>query len=234
MSGAHLGITRTRRRRLRRAGHARQRKSPRCAPFTQAPGTGVRLIGAIGRPERRIRRSAGLDVALGRRQGLRGHIGQGLGDALRRIKEGCCGAHKPLPDRRRHRAAGHALHRRLVIIADPNSDDEILAETDEPCVAIVLACAGLASRGAIVQGRRAPGTLSDDAPKKLGQFTPIGKLLRLTLWGQKELSIRRLQVQTPQFPRAPASPGRREPTRTRRSNQEARPHWCPKPCLARR
>src|SRR5688572_3702096 len=57
------------------------------------------------------------------------------------------GEHEVAPDLRRQAAAGHALHRRAVVVADPDPGDQVAAPADEPRVAIVGGGAGLAVGG---------------------------------------------------------------------------------------
>ena len=66
--------------------------------------------------------------------------------------------HVALPDDRRQAAAGDIVHRRVVIIADPDPGREIGRIADIPGVAEGLAGAGLAGRGAAGEGGAAPGS----------------------------------------------------------------------------
>ena len=57
-------------------------------------------------------------------------------------------ADDPAPELRRQRAAGHAFHRRVVVIAHPNAGNQRATEAEEPGVAKALAGAGLPRRPA--------------------------------------------------------------------------------------
>ena len=46
------------------------------------------------------------------------------------------------PDFSGKRAAGNALHRRIVIVADPDGNDVFIGKADEPCIAVILRGAG--------------------------------------------------------------------------------------------
>ena len=56
------------------------------------------------------------------------------------------GDHEFVPGQRRQRAAGHLLHRRAVVVAEPDAGGEVGGVADEPGVARILAGAGLAGR----------------------------------------------------------------------------------------
>src|SRR4051794_28275173 len=77
--------------------------------------------------------------------------------------------HEFFPDKRGERTAGYFVHRRAVVIADPDAGDEILCEADEPGIAVFFACAGFA-RGEAIERRLAARALLDDALKKLDQL----------------------------------------------------------------
>ena len=62
--------------------------------------------------------------------------------------------HHLAPDLRRQRAAGDALHRRGVVVADPHARHIVGGEADEPGVVIVLRRAGLARRLVTGDARR--------------------------------------------------------------------------------
>src|SRR5579871_321536 len=80
--------------------------------------------------------------------------------------------HELLPDRRRQRAAGDALHRRVVVVADPDADDDRVIKADEPGIAIILRGAGLAGGKAWQRGGAA-GAMLDDAAQKSDQLILI-------------------------------------------------------------
>src|SRR5690242_18528867 len=80
--------------------------------------------------------------------------------------------HEILPDFCRQRAAGDALHRAVIVIADPDADDEAVVEPDEPCIAIILGGSGLAGREA-VQIRSAAGAVLDHAPQQSDQLALV-------------------------------------------------------------
>src|SRR5262245_66584510 len=63
-------------------------------------------------------------------------------------------AHELGPDASRQIAAGHVAGGRVVIVADPNPDDDIGREPDEPGISVALARAGL-SRSRSVDPDRA-------------------------------------------------------------------------------
>src|SRR5262245_18957320 len=71
-------------------------------------------------------------------------------------------AHELGPDASGQIAARHVAGRRVVIVADPNSDDDVGRETDEPGIAVVLARAGL-SRSGSDDPDRPSRALADDA-----------------------------------------------------------------------
>ena len=70
-------------------------------------------------------------------------------------------AHEALPDARGQASAGHALHRRMVVIADPHAHHQFVGEADEPRIAVVLACAGLPGHAA-GHRRGVSGAVLDD------------------------------------------------------------------------
>src|SRR5215471_19651360 len=72
-----------------------------------------------------------------------------------------CGIDETLPDLRRYRAAGHTPHGALIIVSNPHAHDEIVVEADEPGIAIVLACSGLACNAG-PQRRRPAGAVIDN------------------------------------------------------------------------
>lgn len=112
--------------------------------FAKPSASGIWLVGTIGRPKGAVGARAGGDVA-GRRRALtivcvfrRLHSTQrGFGRRL---------AHEVPPNMRWQGAARHALHRRVIIIANPDPNDQRLREADEPGITVVLARAGLAGR----------------------------------------------------------------------------------------
>src|SRR5687768_9172565 len=53
-------------------------------------------------------------------------------------------AHDRLPGHGRQRAAGHAISRAVVVVADPNATDNVAAVADEPGVAVGVGGPGLA------------------------------------------------------------------------------------------
>src|SRR5579872_1289915 len=70
-----------------------------------------------------------------------------------------------MPDRRRQGTAGDALHRRRVVVADPDGGDIILGEADEPGVVEILRRAGFAGRRMAGDGGAASSSFGDDAIK---------------------------------------------------------------------
>ena len=58
--------------------------------------------------------------------------------------------HDVVPRHRRQRAAGHAIGRLVVVIAEPDAADEIAGVAHEPGVAISVGRAGLASSGSVL------------------------------------------------------------------------------------
>ena len=89
-------------------------------------------------------------------------------------------SHELLPDGRGQRAAGYTFHRRVVVVADPNPDYNVFAETDEPCVSIILARASFSGRAAVDERCAAPGTAVDHAPEQFGHLASIRE--RLFRW----------------------------------------------------
>src|SRR5205807_2405961 len=65
--------------------------------------------------------------------------------------------HDVVPRHRRQRSAGHALGRRVVVVADPDAADVIAGEPDEPGVAVGVGGAGLAGRLDPVEDRAPSG-----------------------------------------------------------------------------
>src|SRR6185436_19965061 len=65
--------------------------------------------------------------------------------------------HGGAPDHRRQRAAGHAIGRAVVVVADPNAGDEIAGVADKPSVAIIVGGAGLAGDPHAVDHRAPAG-----------------------------------------------------------------------------
>src|SRR5262245_65526139 len=75
--------------------------------------------------------------------------------------------HEFVPDARRQIAAGNAPGRRVVVVADPHSHDDVVGEPDEPCVLVILASPGLALDRS-VDPCRATRTLANHAGEELG------------------------------------------------------------------
>ena len=65
----------------------------------------------------------------------------------------------------RQAAAGDVAHRRVVVVADPDADDEVGGEADEPGVAVVLAWCRSCRRPA---GRAAPPARAGAGPRRAG------------------------------------------------------------------
>src|SRR6185503_1540112 len=97
-------------------------------------GAGRLEIGLI-RPARLDRRDGSRWRRRNQRPALVSEAARGIG-----------GGHEIAPDGGRRAAARDAPRRAVIIIADPHADHEIGGESDEPCVAIILAGAGLARR----------------------------------------------------------------------------------------
>ena len=72
------------------------------------------------------------------------------------------GHHDVVPGLRRQRAAGHAVGRRVVVIAVPDRAGEVAGVADEPGVAVVVGGAGLAGRRNAVQRGPPRGAFADD------------------------------------------------------------------------
>src|SRR6516165_3757764 len=68
-----------------------------------------------------------------------------------------------MPDRGRQRAAGDALHRRGIIVADPHRRDVVRGEADEPGVVIILRRSGLAGGFVSCDSGAAAGAFLYDA-----------------------------------------------------------------------
>src|SRR5262249_1317728 len=59
-------------------------------------------------------------------------------------------------------AAGHALGRRIIVVAHPNGADEIAGVADEPGIAPIVSGASLAAGRHPIQLRAASGAVLDD------------------------------------------------------------------------
>ena len=119
-------------------------KTPGLLLTQPAPAT-VWLIGAIGRPERAVGLGANPEVA------RRSCIVFGVvacrcraDSSVRWVGCGQCSGHKVAPDSRRQLTTADLPHRRLIVIANPDTHNQRLGEPYEPRVAVVLAGAGLA------------------------------------------------------------------------------------------
>lgn len=118
--------------------------------FAESPFARIGLICTVGRAERTIATGAGPDVA-GLWRGL-------CTDKWVRPRLRQRFAHEIPPYMSRKIAARDALHRRIIIIADPYASNEWACETNEPSIAITLTRAGLAGceRARIGIAPRAP------------------------------------------------------------------------------
>src|SRR6185437_1477760 len=153
---------------------------------------GIGLVGAVRTAERVVEVLAGGNIALATLRvawwsvGRSGGVGRDLRLCLRLCRRlsdcraGCvwCRArqarqisllHEVLPNLGRQRAAGDALHRAVIVIADPDADDEEVVETDEPGIPVVLCGAGLAG-GKAVERRRSTGAMLDHAPQEADEL----------------------------------------------------------------
>ena len=71
--------------------------------------------------------------------------------------------HDVVPGHRRQRAAGHAVGRGVVVVAEPDAADEIAGVAHEPGIAVSVGRAGLAGGGDAVEARAPAGAVFDDA-----------------------------------------------------------------------
>ena len=170
------------------------------APVTsrRASAAPVRLERAVRRAEGAVGSAAGAVVALQARRLLGGDFdarwrflsfGRRPAPGGDRHRLG----HEIPPDERRQLAARHLVHRRLVVVADPNADDERLVEADEPGVAIILARAGLPGRKAVERGGP-PRSPVDDQFQQADERLLVGLQLAFGRDGRAELEHARLLV----------------------------------------
>src|SRR5215468_8920706 len=147
-----------------------------------ARGTAIRLIGTIRCTERLVGTSASLIITVWRCTngligwrlrscgvgGLRGGPRRGLlritggrsrGPRRRLLRimghDSRGFGHEALPDSRRQRTAGNAIHWGSIIVADPDADGQCVIKADEPGVAVILAGAGFTGGKTIERGSTA-------------------------------------------------------------------------------
>jgi hypothetical protein len=92
--------------------------------------------------------------------------------------------HEGFPDLGRQGSTGDSIHGRMVVVANPDTDDKLITKADEPSIAVVLACAGLARREA-GNGCGTPRAPIDHSLQELDHFLPMSHGCLRPDWGPK-------------------------------------------------
>src|SRR5690349_17584004 len=136
-----------------------------CAYFSLAS---VGLIGAVRCTKGVVRSRAGIEIAFGGRLCHWLTLIRLRSKRLALLKSRFCGGDEAFPNFRRQRSSGHPVHRRTIVVPNPDANHKLVRETNKPGVTVVLAGASLSRDGFPIQGCAAARATLDHFPQELG------------------------------------------------------------------